>query len=162
MREAGAVAAGVDLSEESIALCRGKGLDAVRADLFEHLSGLADSSLDGVFSSQVIEHLPPARLPELVALAARKLARGGIIALETPNPECLAIFATHFYIDPTHTRPIPPQLLVFYLEEAGFGKIEVHRRSPAIESMSSLSSLPEDFRQAFFGGLDYAVIARRL
>jgi O-antigen chain-terminating methyltransferase len=91
-----------------------------------------------------------------------KLARSGVLAIETPNPECLAIFATHFFLDPTHTRPIPSSLLVFYREECGFGRIEVHRLSPAIESMPSVATLPEDFRQAFFGGLDYAIIARRL
>ena len=50
-----------------------------------------------------------------------------MIAIETPNPECLAIFATHFYLDPTHTRPVPHPLLVFYLEEFGVGNIEVRR-----------------------------------
>jgi O-antigen chain-terminating methyltransferase len=50
----------------------------------------------------------------------------------------------------------------FYLEEAGFGRIEVHQLSPAAESMPSLTTLPEEFRKAFFGGLDYAVLARRL
>jgi hypothetical protein len=34
--------------------------------------------------------------------------------------------------------------------------------SPAVESMPSLASLPEDFREAFFGALDYAIIARKL
>ncbi|MBI4876385.1 MAG: class I SAM-dependent methyltransferase [Acidobacteria bacterium] len=162
MREAGIAARGVDLSAESVALCRAKGLGVERSDLFEHLAALADASLDGIFCGQVVEHLPPPRLPELVRLAAAKLARGGVLAIETPNPECLAIFATHFFLDPTHARPIPSSLLVFYAEECGFGRIEVHRLSPAAESMSSLAGLPEDFRQAFFDGLDYAVTARRL
>ena len=52
--------------------------------------------------------------------------------------------------------------MTFYLEDAGFGRIEVHQLSPAVESMPSLAELPDDFRQAFFGGLDYAVLARRL
>jgi hypothetical protein len=43
----------------------------------------------------------------------------------------------------------------FYFEEFGIGNIEVHKLSPAVESMPSLKSLPEDFREAFFGGLDY-------
>jgi O-antigen chain-terminating methyltransferase len=85
-----------------------------------------------------------------------------VLAIETPNPECLAIFATHFYLDPTHTRPVPPPLLAFYLEEYGMGNIEVQRLAPAVETNPSLASLPEDVRQAFFGGLDYAVLARRL
>jgi O-antigen chain-terminating methyltransferase len=53
-------------------------------------------------------------------------------------------------------------LVVFYLEEAGFGNVEVHRLSPATESMPSLGTLPHEFREAFFGGLDYAVVGRKL
>jgi O-antigen chain-terminating methyltransferase len=115
-----------------------------------------------VLCSQVVEHLPPHLLPELVRLLAAKVHPGGWVAIETPNPECLAIFATHFYIDPTHTRPVPASLLCFYLQEAGFGNIEVERLAPAVESMPSLATLPAEFREAFFGALDYAVLARKL
>jgi 2-polyprenyl-3-methyl-5-hydroxy-6-metoxy-1,4-benzoquinol methylase len=162
MREAGVGARGIDLSRESVDLCRSKGLQAEVADLFTYLDGLADASLGGVFSAQVIEHLPPARLPDMIRLAAQKLRRGGVIAIETPNPECLAIFATHFYLDPTHSRPIPHTLLTFYLEEYGFGHLEVFRRSPAVESVPALADLPQDFREAFFDGLDYGIIGRKL
>jgi hypothetical protein len=48
------------------------------------------------------------------------------------------------------------------MEEYGLGGIQVHHRAPAIESIPALSGLPEDFRKAFFGGLDYAIIARKL
>jgi O-antigen chain-terminating methyltransferase len=162
MRAAGVPARGIDLSEESVDHCRQKGLQAEVADLFTYLDGLADASLEGIFSAQVVEHLPANRLPEMIRLAAQKLARGGVIAIETPNPQCLAIFATHFYLDPTHVRPIPHALLSFYMEEYGIGHIEVHMLSPAIESMAALVSLPDDFRNAFFGGLDYAIIGRKL
>jgi 2-polyprenyl-3-methyl-5-hydroxy-6-metoxy-1,4-benzoquinol methylase len=162
MREAGVAARGIDMSPESVALCRQKGLSAEVADLFAYLNGLPEGDLDGIFCSQVVEHLPPLRLPELLQLAVSRLARGGVIAIETPNPECLAIFATYFYLDPTHTRPIPHPLLVFYLQEFGVGNIEVKRLAPAVESMPSLAALPEDFRAAFFGGLDYAVIGKKL
>ncbi len=110
----------------------------------------------------MVEHLPPERLPEMIRLCSSRLTRNGVIAIETPNPECLAIFGTHFYLDPTHHRPVPHPLLAFYLEEFGFGATEVRRLSPAVESMPSLASLPEDFREAFFGALDYAIIARKL
>ena len=98
----------------------------------------------------------------MIRLCASRLSRSGVIAIETPNPECLAIFATHFYLDPTHTRPVPHSLLIYYMEEFGLGEMEVRRLSPAVESMPALDSLPEDFRQAFFGGLDYAVIGKKL
>ena len=162
MREAGVAARGIDLHEESVALCRSKGLNAEVADMYAFLESQPDCSFDGIFCSQVVEHLRPAELPRLIHLLARKMVRGAVLAIETPNPECLAIFASHFYLDPTHVRPVPPQLACFYLEESGFGQIEVVPLSPAIESMPSLSELPEGFRNQFFGSLDYAAIARKL
>ena len=118
--------------------------------------------MGGVYCSQVIEHLPPDRLPGLVKLIGQKSKPGALVAFETPNPECLAIFATHFYIDPTHTRPVPSALMAFYLEESGFGNIEVVRLEPAEQSMPVLAELPKGVREAFFGGLDYAIFGRRL
>jgi 2-polyprenyl-3-methyl-5-hydroxy-6-metoxy-1,4-benzoquinol methylase len=161
-RESGIEAHGIDLNHDSLAVCRGKGLQVESADLFAHLHALPDSSLGGVVCSQVVEHLPPERLPELIRLAHAKLRTGALLAIETPNPECLAIFATHFYLDPTHRHPIPPALMSFYLEEAGFGRIEVERLNPATESMPSLGELPEGFQKEFFGALDYVVFARKL
>lgn len=161
-RDAGIRARGIDSNPETVALCRSKGLDAGTADLFEYLGRQADDSLGGLYCSQVIEHLPPARLPELVRLVAAKLTRGAAAAFETPNPECLAIFATHFYLDPTHTRPIPPMLMAFYLEEAGFGRIEIVRLSPAIESIPELRDVPDSVRDRLFGGMDYAIFGTRL
>jgi 2-polyprenyl-3-methyl-5-hydroxy-6-metoxy-1,4-benzoquinol methylase len=161
-REAGIAARGVDSNDDSIALCQANGLDAEKADLFSYLSALPDASLGGVVCCQVVEHLPPSRLPEMIRLVHAKLRAGGLLAIETPNPECLAIFATHFYIDPTHRHPIPPALTSFYLEEAGFGRIEIERLSPAMESMPSLAELPEAFRKEFFGSLDYAAFAIKL
>jgi 2-polyprenyl-3-methyl-5-hydroxy-6-metoxy-1,4-benzoquinol methylase len=162
MRDAGVPARGIDLSEESVAICRAKGLDASVADLFVYLNDLPEAALDGIFCSQVVEHVPPERLPEMIKLCASRLSRGGLIAIETPNPECLAIFATHFYLDPTHTRPVPSALLAFYMEEFGLGRIETRKLAPAIESMPSLSDLPATFRESFFGALDYAIVARKL
>jgi O-antigen chain-terminating methyltransferase len=162
MRAAAIPARGIDLGAESVAACRLKGLDAEIADAFPYLASLDRGTLDGIFCSQVVEHLPPERLPELIRLCAERLARGGVIAIETPNPECLAIFGTHFYLDPTHTRPVPHPLLIFYLEEYGVGQMELRRLSPAVDTMPSLGSLPDDFRGAFFGSLDYAVIGRKL
>ncbi len=161
-REAGIAARGIDSNDDSIALCQANGLDAEKADLFAYLSALPDASLGGVICCQVVEHLPQARLPEMIRLVHAKLRTGGLVAIETPNPECLAIFATHFYLDPTHRHPIPPALASFYLEEAGFGVIQIQRLSPAIESMPSLGELPEPFRQQFFGDLDYAAFGIKL
>jgi 2-polyprenyl-3-methyl-5-hydroxy-6-metoxy-1,4-benzoquinol methylase len=159
---AGLAARGIDQNQESVALCRSKGLNVEQGDMFDYLEQLAEGSLGGAYCAQVVEHLPPAGVLRLVRLLAQKLRLGALVAIETPNPECLAIFATHFYLDPTHTRPIPAPLLRFYLEEAGFGSVEIERLTPAVESMPALSELPPAVRDAFFGGLDYAIFARKL
>ncbi|HUQ92229.1 MAG TPA: class I SAM-dependent methyltransferase [Bryobacteraceae bacterium] len=162
LRDAGVLVKGIDSNAEMVAICRAKGLYAEVADLFDYLGELEETSLDGIFCGQVVEHLPPHRLPEFISLAAAALRPGGRFVMETPNPECLAIFASHFYLDPTHQRPVPASLLAFYLEESGFGKISVEYLSPAVESMPSVKELPDEFRRAFFGGLDYCISATRL
>ena len=162
MREANIAAKGIDSSAECIAQCRTKGLEAEQADLFEYLTSQLPASLAGIFAAQVLEHLEPAAVVEFIKLARSRLRKGGTLAVETPNPECLAIFATHFYIDPTHTRPIPPSLMAFYFEEAGFGHLDLRRLTPAVESMPELDDLPTSVRERFFGALDYCCIGIRL
>lgn len=162
MGDAGIPAHGIDLDSASVETCRSKGLSAEVADLFTYLSEETGAPFDGIFAAQLAEHLPPEQLPRMIRLCATRLKPGGVLALETPNPESLAIFATHFYIDPTHTRPIPPALMAFYFEEFGLGRIEIHRRFPASESMPEVKELPEAIQTKFFGSLDYAIIGRKL
>ena len=59
-------------------------------------------------------------------------------------------------------RPIPPALMAFHMEEAGFGALRIQRLHPAVESMPSLATLPTEFREAFFGALDYAAFGTKL
>ena len=162
MQEAHIKARGIDASPACIAACHARSLEAEHADIFEWLANQPDHSIAGIFCAQVVEHLPPARVPQLIALCAAKLERGALLAIETPNPQCLAIFATHFYLDPTHSRPVPHPLLAFYLEEFGMGGIEVVTRFPAADSWPELNELPAAVRDRFFGGLDYAIFARKL
>jgi len=166
LAERGADVLGVDLDAEALEACREKGLAVERADLYEFLSRQPDASCDGLFCAHVVEHLPALRLQELADLAFAKLRPGGVFALETPNPGCLAIFAGDFYLDPTHEKPVPAARLHFHLEEAGFVSIETKERHPAPEVFPSLKALAEleslrPFQERFFGGLDYAIIGRK-
>ena len=80
--------------------------------------------------------------------------------VETPNPECLAIFATHFYIDPTHTKPIPPVFLRFILKSSVSARL---RRTGVFLRPSRCLRSPDyliDVQRKFFGSLDYAITGR--
>jgi O-antigen chain-terminating methyltransferase len=123
--EAGIGCRGVDASPEMVRLCRERGLDATQGDLGEFLAGLEPGSIDGIVSFHVIEHLPVADVIALVKLAWRALEPGGRLLLETPNPRSLTVAANLFWRDPTHLRPIHPDVLRLALEMAGFDEVEI-------------------------------------
>jgi SAM-dependent methyltransferase len=130
MREAGIDAMGLDQDLDMALLCKDKGLDVVQCDAIGYLAGRPDTSLGGIFSAQVIEHMTPAQLSALVTLASRKLVRGGTLVLETLNPESLFVHYKWFWMDPSHVRLVHPQTLTFLLESAGFGEVSCHFTSP--------------------------------
>ena len=86
LREVGVEARGIDADADMVAYARGEGLDVEQADLVEHLEGLPDGSLGGIFMGQVVEHLPPGVLVRALELAAAKLRGGGLLVAETINP----------------------------------------------------------------------------
>ena len=177
MRETEAGCRGIDLSPDMVGCCLEKGLDVVEADAFSYLETVPDGSLDGIFCAQFVEHLEPQAYICLVSRCAAKLAPAGILAVETQNPECLAIFSKTFFLDPTHVRPVPPAQLRFLFAEAGLKKITTHFLSPAAGGLAVIPQLESQvieadalkawnaavvqFNETFFGGMDYAVIGYR-
>lgn len=141
LRDAGIPSYGVDLDNGMVQACHERGLDAVVGNALEHLEELPAGEIDGVFCSQVAEHLTTTELVRLLHLAHRKLAPGGPVVLETPNPESLSIFASFFYVDLTHIKPIHPEAMVWALEATGFVNVHVDRVQPVPPS-ARLQELP--------------------
>ncbi len=173
LRDHGIDARGVDLDLDMVLLCRDKALDVVREDVFAHLGALADDTVGGIFGAQLVEHLPPRRVIELVKLCHRKLAPGGFLVLETPNPACLMVFADSFYRDLSHLQPIHPDTLRFVLEATHFHPVELKTLAPVDPSMRVPPLAGHDpalapFNQGIdrvnallFGFQDYAVIGQK-
>ncbi|HEX4952355.1 MAG TPA: methyltransferase domain-containing protein [Thermoanaerobaculia bacterium] len=175
----GIPARGVDLSASMVARCRERGLDAEVGDAFGTLAVAEPESLGGVVSFHVIEHLPADEVDRLVRLAARALAPGGVLILETPNPLSVVVAARNFWLDPTHRRPIHPESLILSCRLAGLEPVERLdlRPFPATERLPeiSLEELPESSRllahrvneirdrldDLLFGFQDYAVVAEK-
>jgi 2-polyprenyl-3-methyl-5-hydroxy-6-metoxy-1,4-benzoquinol methylase len=177
MRAGGVAARGVDLNGDMVGRCLQKGLDVTQADVFSYLDTVPEASLGGIFCAQFIEHLTPESYVALISRCADKLVPGGLLAIETQNPECLAIFSRSFFLDPTHVKPIPPGLLRVLFAEAGFEKVSAHFLSPASVVLPLIPPLPagsvaddalqqwnsalQRFNEAFFGGMDYALLGYR-
>lgn len=130
LREEGIAAVGVEINAADVQECRRRGHEAETADLFAWLEARPEGSLGGVFLAQVIEHLPPPHWSRFVALAASRLAPGGRLLVETINPESLYALGRAYVLDPTHTRPVHPELLAFFAERAGLVDLEVRLQAP--------------------------------
>jgi SAM-dependent methyltransferase len=119
LRERGIRAVGVELNEKLVARCYARGLAVECADALDYLESRAEQSLDAIFSAQFIEHVPSNRLSELLQLGHSKLRHGGIFVAETVNSEGNQALRTS-HVDPTHQRPIDPQVLLYLCQQAGF------------------------------------------
>jgi len=125
--EDGFDARGVDLDDGMLAACHERGLAARHCDALAALRAEPDNSLALVSAFHLVEHLPFELVQDLITESLRALRPGGLLIMETPNPENLTVGATSFYRDPTHVRPLPPDLLGFAAEHAGFGRQRIVR-----------------------------------
>jgi O-antigen chain-terminating methyltransferase len=176
LREHGVSARGIDLNAAMVDVCREKGLDAHHVDALTYLLAQSDASLGGLFAAQVIEHLEPSYLTQLLDAAYDKLRPGSPIVLETINPACWFAFFESYIRDLTHVRPVHPDTLQYLLVATGFQRVEIRYRAPypeaeklqplpadaaLAESIDTLNANIEKINRLLFTYLDYAAVGRR-
>ena len=151
---------GVDSSEQAVSEAQAKGVDVELGDLVEVLMACPENSLAGVTAFQVIEHLPFPRITALMQAAFRALVPGGILLLETPNPENLQVSTYSFWMDPTHLHPIPPPLIMDLSFHLGFRDGSILRQNPwpQWEESEAESALEREVGFRLFGPQDYALL----
>jgi SAM-dependent methyltransferase len=157
-----AEAVGVDINLRMAELCRGLKLAVEHCDGIDYLCRQADHSIGVITAMHLIEHLPFTMVLKLFREARRTLISGGLLILETPNCTNVLTATQNFPSDPTHRLPIPPILLSFAAENAGFmepGILPLHPYDPEYQVDSS-TPIGKRFNEFFFGPQDYALIAR--
>jgi SAM-dependent methyltransferase len=152
---------GCDSNEVMVDTCREQGLDAVQQDALQFLGSLPNDSVAAVTAFHVIEHLPLSSVLALIDGSLRVLRPGGLLILETPNPQNILVASHNFYIDPTHRKPVPMILLQFLVEERGFCDIRPLSLHPYPEAalVEGSSEVARRFNEYFYGSQDYAIIA---
>jgi len=159
LKQNGFTARGCDVSEEMLKECEKNALEAKNQGAIEFLSELEDSSLALVSAFQLVEHLEFSELCELIKQARRVLKDGGILILETPNPENLRVATLNFYLDATHVKPIPPMLLEYLCEFEGFNNTFMMRLNSNLSFSEDLENQNVTLRDVLSSvGLDYAVL----
>ncbi|UCC40464.1 MAG: methyltransferase domain-containing protein [Candidatus Aminicenantes bacterium] len=172
LKENGIQADGVDINGQMIDICRDKGLSCTKGDILEKLAEFEDGTLGGIFSSQVIEHLPPPYLMRTVELAYFKLASSGCIVFETINPTSVFTLVQIYFLDFSHQKPIHPQMLRFLLENAGFEEVEIKYSHPleqerlqnlpgADEMTSLINQNIDNLNKLLYSSPNYAAIAKK-
>jgi len=134
LREHGVSARGVDINHEMVEVCRERGLEVAEGDGLAYLAAVPDGALGGLFASQVVEHLQPHQLQQLLDLAFHKLRPGARVVLETINPACWYAFFESYIRDITHQRPLHPDTLKFLLQAGGFQQVEIRFMAPYPEA----------------------------
>ena len=168
LREIGVHGVGVDSFGPAVEACRQRGLDVHLGDIFEFLE-TTDRLFDGVVCSHIIEHCQPPQAMRVFAHAFDRLRPDGRLIVITPNFRNIDVLSESFWLDTTHVRPYPMDLLQKLLEHAGFTNVrcsldpDTGRRPPPL-------SRPRKFLHfyisklrfgEFFGGGDAVVIGRR-
>jgi SAM-dependent methyltransferase len=167
LAEEGLAGYGVDLNADLAERSRGIGLDVRHGDALLHLQGLDEGSLAGISAFHFIEHLPFEAQLKFLRHATRALAPGGRLLLETPNPTNLVVGAAAFYLDPTHIRPMHPQLLRFLVEAQGLVDVTIEYVHPA--EATPVRDTGDEARDALYlavdwalyGPQDYALVAKK-
>jgi O-antigen chain-terminating methyltransferase len=169
LRDNGFIARGVDMNRVFLDRCRDHGLQVIEGDAIEILDGTPAASVGMVTSMHLVEHLRFERLIALLDAARRALRSGGMLILETPNPENVSVAHHWFYFDPTHRNPIPPEALRWMVEARGFYNARIERlvtardwttqplvpeETPGARAMNTLIS-------SLNAAPDYAIIATR-
>jgi len=150
---------GVDLDEGMLKACIERRLPAEQGDAVAFLAKLPSESQSIVSAFHVVEHIKFEQLRTVVSEALRVLKPGGLLIMETPNPENIIVSTLNFYLDPTHQHPIPPQLLSFLPEYYGFARIKTLRLQESKDLIKSEFLTLNNVLQGV--SPDYAVIAQK-
>lgn len=150
---------GVDHNRVFVEQCRQRGLDVAEEDAIVYLRSLPDSSLNAITSFHLVEHLPFETLIKLLDEIIRTLKPGGLLILETPNPQNLIVGSYSFYADPTHRNPIPSPTLQFLLESRGLSDIKVMNLRPWDDArIEGETEIIKRFNEYFYSSPDYGIV----
>lgn len=123
---------GVDLDAGMLAACTELQLPAIQGDGLAYIAEQADHSWQVISAFHLVEHIDFEQVYSLVKEALRVLSPGGLLVLETPNPDNLIVAGRDFYLDPSHQKPIPAHLLAFVVEYAGFEQVKIVRLNESL------------------------------
>lgn len=157
MKDYGFRAIGVDMNQSMVERANSLGYNAIQDDAISYLAKRKPSSLSAITGFHIVEHIPFESLVDLFKQCYTCIAPGGFVLFETPNPNNVVVGASSFYMDPSHIKPLPPELLAFAIESAGF-RTEIIHLHPTKEKIAHDDEQVKELLDIVYGPRDYAVI----
>lgn len=119
-------ALGIDVNSDMVGRCLEFGLSAIKSDALSYLEVQDKESFQLITAFHFIEHIPFETMFNIFKQCFRVLKNDGVLILETPNLKNILVGAGDFYLDPTHTKPLHPLTMQFFLKKAGFNTVEIY------------------------------------
>lgn len=157
-------AMGVDSNGIMVQQGKDAGLDIREQDMFAFLKEMPAESMAAVTAFQVMEHLPFPRQLMLIDQCRRILAPGGLLILETPNPQNLLAGSVDFHRDPTHLKPVHPDTLLFLARARGFYRARIcypRQHDGGITLADAKGTLFTDLSDYITVARDFALLAHK-
>jgi SAM-dependent methyltransferase len=138
------------------------GFNANCSDALGYLKNLNGGSCSLISAFHILEHMPHEQICQLLSEIFRVLKPGGLFIAETPNSTNLSVASSTFWIDPTHIRPLHPEVLRFLLSQAGFVHTTFRFINPLQERIDSTRNKQlNHLLNAYFGAQDLGFVACR-
>jgi SAM-dependent methyltransferase len=132
LADAGVDAYGVDPRPDALDRAARVGVDVRLTSSLEHLASLDAASLGGLVLTGFVDHLTMGAQTELMALSARALRVGGVLALLCVNPDTWGRSLSAVEADLSPGRPLHAETWAYLLERHGFSSVRVHAGSPTV------------------------------
>jgi glycosyltransferase involved in cell wall biosynthesis len=145
LRSQGKKVQGVEIDPHLVSELREDGFSIHPAYVPSGLDALAVERFDGAFLGHIVEHLTPPDTESLFEWLFEHIDDHGVVVIQTPNFGLPVVSSSNFWLDASHIRPYPVELLKAMLRNSGFVPIEGASRA-----------IPE------IAPLDIVVVARRI
>ncbi|MCB2155285.1 methyltransferase domain-containing protein [bacterium] len=165
--EGGFAAKGIDINPAMAKYGRDKKLPIEIGDGIAYLSEGPEDHWSAITAFQFVEHLEPPTLLLFLRAARRALAPGGILILETLNPNTLMAHKW-FHLDLSHEKLVFPQMLQLLCEVVGLRHVETkeisevpeHERLVRAGDPASQANF-DRLNTLLYGPQDYFLVARK-
>lgn len=131
---------GVDLDAAMVQATRARGHNAIQADVTT-LSA-EGQRYSGIHISHLIEHLWGEQVVRLFETCAKLLDVNGVVIVRTPNWTIAEVRHRTFWLDHTHRRPYPPELICKLFRDLGLAISEAGSEPYGVADTYVIASHP--------------------